>query len=94
MLAVRSLVQESSKAVRGMGRCPQRSQPPDPYGVPALALRFQLQLSLIWSCFNFFVLWGAKSNFSAKQVIKSINYADALRMGPSPVLLQFLIILS
>lgn len=94
MLAVRSLVLDSYKAVRGMDSCPQRSQSPDPYILPGLALLFQLQLIWIWSCFSFFVLYTAKSNFSAKQVIKSKNYADALRVGPSPVLLQFLIILS
>lgn len=43
---------------------------------------------------QFFVLSSAKSNCSAKQVIKSNNYADVLRVGPSSVLLQFLIILS
>lgn len=43
---------------------------------------------------QFFVPLSAKSNFSAKQVIKNNNYADVLRVEPSPVLLQFLIILS
>lgn len=43
---------------------------------------------------QYFVLYTAKSNFSAKQVIKSNNCADTLRVGPSPVLLQILIILS
>lgn len=38
---------------------------------------------------RFFVLSSAKSNFSEKQVIKSSNYADVPRVGPSPVLLQF-----
>lgn len=53
-----------------------------------------VQIAAYLDLLQFFVLLSAKSNFSAKQVIKSSNYADVLRVGPSPVLLQFLIILS
>lgn len=66
-----------------------RPHSPSPWACPALPLLFWLQLTWIWSSFHFFVLCGAKINFSAKQLIKSNNYADDFRAGLSPALLQF-----